>query len=126
MDDEGLIEAAKAARLQAYAPYSNYLVGAAIVCEDGSIHTGANVENSIYGLSVCAERVAIWSAVAEGRRRITKLALVTADGGFPCGACRQVLFEFADPAGCPVLIADLQGNVRRTDVNALLPEGFRL
>ena len=102
MDWEPLIEAAWQTRERAHAPYSKFHVGAALLAEDGSIITGCNVENLSYGLSLCAERVAVGTAVAAGLRKIEAVAVV-ADTGVPvspCGACRQVLAEFGDPLVC--------------------------
>lgn len=94
----GLVEEAKTARERAYAPYSGYQVGAAIEDESGRIHAGCNVENISYGATICAERGAISRMVAEGGREIRRVAVVTADGGAPCGICLQSLLEFApDP-----------------------------
>lgn len=93
-DYRPLIRAARAARARAYAPYSRFSVGAAALTSDGSIYAGANVENASYGLTQCAERVAMQTAVADGRRRIVAVAIVGAAGISPCGACRQVMAEF--------------------------------
>ena len=94
--DDDLLAAARAARGGAYAPYSKFPVGAALRCADGTIVTAANVENASYGLSMCAERVALFAAVAAGHRTFEAIAIVAADGvdASPCGACRQVLNEF--------------------------------
>ena len=121
---KALIEAASQARLSAYAPYSEYLVGAALLTESGRVYTGANVENAAYPNSMCAERVAIYKAVSEGQRQFLGIAVVTANGGTPCGACRQVMAEFNLEMG--VLIATADGNLlQETTVAALLPEAFR-
>ncbi|MEA3337779.1 MAG: cytidine deaminase [Chloroflexota bacterium] len=117
-----LVKRAVEARLSAYAPYSQFAVGAAIQTSAGRIYTGCNVENVSYGLSVCAERVAIWKAVAGGETEFEAIAVVTDNGGSPCGACRQVMAEFAPTM--PVIIADLQGNSRILMVNELLLEAF--
>ena len=117
-----LIAHATQAREQAYAPYSGYAVGAAVLTEDGHIFTGCNVENAVYPLGLCAERVAIFKAVSEGYRTFQAIAVVTSNGGSPCGSCRQVMHEFAPHM--EVLIADGEGHVRRTTVDALLPDSF--
>ena len=126
---EALVAAARAARQSAYAPYSQYLVGAAVRTADGRVFAGCNVENTSYGLSVCAERIAVFGAVAAGAREIVAVAVVTQDGGTPCGACLQVLAEFAPDAGpLPVYLAAAEetGGVRETTLDALLPDAFRL
>jgi cytidine deaminase len=118
-----LIELAQEARLQAYVPYSNYQVGAALVTPSGKFFTGCNVENAAYPTSLCAERVAIFKAVSEGEREFTALAVVTSNGGTPCGSCRQVLAEFG--LDTVVLIADAQGKLHQeTSVAELLPGAF--
>ncbi len=118
-----LVEAAKKARLTAYAPYSKYLVGAALRTKAGKVYLGANVENAAYPTSICAERVAVFKAVTEGERDFDAIAVVTRDGGAPCGSCRQVLAEFALDA--KVLIANEAGEVvKETTVSDLLPEAF--
>lgn len=118
-----LIKAAVEARTKAYAPYSNYLVGSALLTSEGSIIQGSNIENSSYGLTCCAERVAVFKAVSEGITDFVAVAVVTKDGGFPCGACRQVLNEF-NP-NLIVLIGDEKGRlVRETTLSALLPDAF--
>lgn len=114
--------AAAQARERAHAPYSRFQVGAAVRVGSRRVYTGCNVENSSYGLTVCAERVAIWKAVSEGERTFEALAVVSDNGGMPCGACRQVLSEFAEDL--PVLIADLAGNAWLTSLEALLPAAF--
>ncbi len=117
-----LVEAARAARARAYAPYSRYAVGAAVLTRAGRIFTGCNIENATYGATVCAERVALWKAVSEGERDLVAIAVVTENGGSPCGICRQVMAEFGPDMR--VLIADVAGNVRETTVQALLPDRF--
>src|SRR4030067_357958 len=106
-----LVQLALEARKQAYAPYSNYRVGAALVTSTGRFFTGANVENAAYPTSICAERVAVFKAVSEGEREFVALAVVTVNGGTPCGACRQVLAEFG--LGTVVLIADGAGGLEQ-------------
>jgi len=117
-----LTAAAQEARQRAYAPYSGFGVGAALRMADGRIRTGCNIENASYGLTVCAERVAIWGAVAEGDPTPVALAVASQTGAMPCGACRQVLLEFA-PA-LPVLVVDDVGNAWITSVRELLPASF--
>lgn len=118
-----LIRRAEAARQGAYAKYSDYAVGAAVLTEGGNVYTGANVENASYPLSMCAERVAVFKAVTAGERSIRAVAVVTENGGSPCGACRQVLSEFGPEAA--VYMVDGQGVVIvETDVSGLLPHAF--
>ena len=119
-----------ATRTRAYAPYSHYRVGAAVMAEDGSLFGGCNVENASYGLSNCAERTAVFGMVAAGHRRIVAAAVVTAgpEAGSPCGACRQVLAEMCDDAPVHVLAVDERDQVidrRVTTVSELLPGKFR-
>jgi cytidine deaminase len=126
-NEHDLIRAACAARDRSYAPYSGFRVGAALRCADGSIVAGANGENASFGLSICAERAAVARAVAEGRRQFTAIA-ICADGERPtppCGACRQVLCEFA-PQLDVILAGErgADGEVIRTTVAALLPAAF--
>jgi cytidine deaminase len=123
---EAAIRAAIEAREMAYAKYSNFHVGAALLAADGRIFTGCNVENSSYGLTICAERVAVFAAVGAGQRRFELLALAIAGGGTPCGACRQVLFEFAPEL--PILLIDVERPNSITEVNLrdLLPAAFKL
>lgn len=119
---EELIARAALAQEFAYAPYSNYSVGAALLARAGQVYLGTNVENASYSLTVCAERVAVFKAVSAGEREFTALALVTSNGASPCGACRQVLREFAPDL--TIYIADADGNYRQTSVAALLPDSF--
>jgi cytidine deaminase len=123
--DEELIERATAARLSAHAPYSNFEVGAALLASDGRVFTGCNIENSAYGLSMCAERVAIFKAVSEGANEFTKVAVVTDSESLtpPCGCCRQMIWEFASES-TEVILANLTGNVRSFEIKELLPEAF--
>jgi cytidine deaminase len=120
-----LIAAACQVREWAYAPYSHYPVGAAILTDDGRVFTGVNVENASYGLTNCAERTAVFKGVSEGMGRIVAVAVCTENGGSPCGACRQVLSEFAGPEEVPVWLADKEGNARATTLGALLPDSFK-
>lgn len=124
MTPEELISVAIAARERAYCPYSNFAVGAAIETEEGRVYDGCNVENISFGLSVCAERSAACTAVTAGERRWRALAVVTADGSTPCGACRQVLAEFADPT-LPVYLATPDGEYRTLTLGDLCPHPFR-
>jgi cytidine deaminase len=119
-----LVAAARHARTHAYAPYSGFAVGAALLARDGTIWAGANVENSSYGLTICAERSAVVSAVAAGRRHFVALALVAGRGepASPCGACRQVLHEFAP--SLPIRMVSADGNARDVTLAELLPFGF--
>lgn len=117
-----LVNAALTARDRSYAPYSRYRVGSAVLAEDGIIVTGCNVENASYGATICAERVALTRAVAEGKRGFVAIAVATADGGTPCGICRQVMVELGPEMD--VLISDSTGAIRITSVRALLPDSF--
>ena len=121
---QDLIERAVEARKLAYAPYSEYKVGAALLTEQGDIFTGANVENAAYPTTMCAERVAVFKAVTEGQLSFMAIAVVTSNGGTPCGSCRQVLSEFG--LETLVLIADESGQVTmESTVGELLPGAFR-
>jgi cytidine deaminase len=122
MDDNELAVRAAEARERAYAPYSGFKVGAAVLTADGSVFTGCNVENASYGLTVCAERVAVMTAIAAGAKDIVKIAVVTSNSPplAPCGACRQVLVEFAPRA--EVLSISTKGETRRWDAAELLPD----
>ncbi|MCI1985510.1 MAG: cytidine deaminase [Lactobacillus sp.] len=122
---QALIAAAQTARQQAYAPYSHFAVGAAVQAADGRIFTGCNIENASYGLSMCAERNAVFAAVAAGARDVVAVAVIGATNGpiSPCGACRQVLSEFAAPT-TPVYLTNLRGDTTQTTVGALLPGAF--
>lgn len=118
-----LVDLAIEARRRAYAPYSNYQVGAALRTRSGRIFTGVNIENAAYPTTICAERVAIYSAIAQGEREFDVIAVVTSNGGSPCGSCRQVMAEFG--LDTVVLIADTEGQVHeQTTVNSLLPGAF--
>ena len=119
-----LVETARMARQWAYAPYSNYQVGAALLTASGKIYDGVNVENAAYPTSMCAERVAIFKAVSEGERQFVAIAVATKNGGSPCGACRQVISEFG--LDTLVLIADGDGKVvQELPIGELLPGAFR-
>ncbi|HEY8345106.1 MAG TPA: cytidine deaminase [Bacillota bacterium] len=119
-----LLKKAEDALKHAYIPYSNYPVGAAILTESGRIYTGCNIENSSYGATICAERVAACSAVAAGDLSFRALAVVTdsEEPGPPCGICRQFLSEFADDL--PIIMANLKGKIRKGSLRAYLPAAF--
>jgi cytidine deaminase len=118
-----LIEAAQQARRWAYAPYSHYPVGAALLTSSGRVYDGVNVENAAYPTGMCAERVAVFKAVSEGELSFAAIVVVTANGGTPCGACRQVLAEFG--VETEVIIADANGRVvMESSVAELLPGAF--
>jgi cytidine deaminase len=121
---EALIAAARQARENAHAPYSNFRVGAAVRAKSGRIYAGCNVENASYGLTCCAERVAIFKAVSEGERGFDAVAVVTDADTLtpPCGACRQIIWEFCGDV--PVILADLAGNSERMSAGELLPRAF--
>jgi len=120
---ENLIKLAAEAREKAYAPYSHFRVGAALLGKSGRVYTGCNVENASYGLTVCAERVALFRAVAEGEREFEAIAIVTEKGVTPCGACRQVLREFGRELR--VIVADIKGKQREYTLAELLPDDFK-
>jgi len=118
-----LVQRAVEARKLAYAPYSNYPVGAALLTRSGRFFSGVNVENAAYPMSLCAERVAIFKAISEGEREFVALAVVTSNGGTPCGACRQVMAEFGQDT--LVLVADSSGRlVHEARLSELLPGAF--
>lgn len=122
MTPQELVAAALQARLRAYAPYSHYLVGAAVLTRDGEVVVGCNVENAAYPATICAERVALTSAVAQGKRDFVAIAVATANGGTPCGSCRQVMAELGPDM--QVYISDSAGSYTVTTVDALLPQSF--
>ncbi|OGC93606.1 MAG: cytidine deaminase [candidate division Zixibacteria bacterium RBG_16_48_11] len=125
MTEKELIKKAKEVRTKAYAPYSKFLVGAALLTEKGKVYTGVNVENASYGLTVCAERVAVFKAVAGGERNFKKIVIVT-DTDKPkslCGACLQVLSEFA--SDLEIICATLKGDKARYRLRELLPKAFK-
>ena len=118
-----LIERAIVAREKTYSPYSHFGVGAALVCEDGSIYEGCNIENASYGLTNCAERTAIFKAVSEGHIKFKALAVVADTEGpcAPCGACRQVMVEFKIPL---IIMGNLMGDIKIVSMEELLPFSF--
>lgn len=123
-DIEKLIAIARAARRRAYAPYSRYAVGAAVLAKSGKVYAGCNVENAAYPSGLCAERVAIFKAVSEGERELVALVVVTANLGSPCGACRQVFSEFADDDAI-VVLASVRGKRRAMyRMREILPDRF--
>lgn len=125
-DRKRLIDAALAAREQAYAPYSKFYVGAAVLAASGRIHIGCNVENASYGLTICAERVALVGAVSSGDLKFVGMAVATAGGASPCGACRQFAAEFRSDLPILLVDADRPERVRETSLERLLPEQFCL
>ncbi len=121
-----LIETAKRVRENAYAPYSGYRVGAAILDSSGQIWSGCNVENVSYGLCVCAERTALCKMVSEGQQELIAVAVVTKDGGTPCGMCLQSLLEFTkDPTRVDVITVSEQSNQVHYKLSDLIPHGFQ-
>ena len=120
---EKLVQAAIDVRQWAYAPYSEYRVGAALLADSGEIYDGVNVENAAYPTGTCAERAAIFTAVSQGERQFSAIAVVSSNGGAPCGACRQVLAEFG--LDTIVFVADDRGRIQQeTTVKELLPGAF--
>ena len=119
-----LIEAATRARLQSVAPFSEFLVGAAVRTENGKVYIGCNIESASYGLTVCAERVAIWKALSEGERNFTELAVVADTESLtpPCGTCRQIIWEFCKNA--TIVLANLRGQSETVFIRELLPRAF--
>ena len=125
MMKQELLNAALSVRERAYAPYSKFLVGAAVLAKSGKIYTGCNIENASYGLTVCAERNALFSAVGAGEREFTALCVVgdTEAPISPCGACRQVMAEFKVPR---IILANLKDDIKEYTLEELLPYGFSL
>ena len=123
-DGKELIEAATRVRENAYAPFSKFQVGAALETDDGQIIVGSNVESASYGLTVCAERVAVWNAISQGKRKIKRIAVVadTEDLTPPCGVCRQIIWEFG--GDIPVIFANLHGKSETVQMKDLLPRAF--
>lgn len=124
MENEELIKAAAAVRENAYAPFSSFRVGSAIETDDGEVIAGCNVESASYGLTVCAERVAIWKAISQGKRKIRRIAVVadTEELTPPCGVCRQIIWEFG--GDIPVVLANLKGKTETVMMKDLLPRAF--
>jgi len=125
MTPEKLIEQAKKAREHSYSPYSEFPVGAALLTKSGKVYTGTNIENGVNGLSICAERVALFKAISEGEREFTAIAVVCGESYCrPCGSCRQTLYEHA--SGLNVIMAGKDGDYQIKRLNALLPDAFGL
>ena len=122
MTPEKLIQHAIKAQERAVAPYSNYLVGAAILTDSKTVILGCNVESKAYPTTLCAERVAIFSAISQGFTNFTALALITKDGASPCGSCRQIIHEYA--TGIPIYIANESGEYTTRNISELLPFPF--
>jgi cytidine deaminase len=124
MNPEELIARAVIVRENACAGYSHYKVGAALLASSGKVYTGCNVENSTYGLTVCAERVALWKALSEGERKFTQIVVVTSgeSPASPCGACRQLLWEYCDDI--EVILANLQGLRKTLRLSDIFPRPF--
>lgn len=124
VDIEALLGAARAARLRAHAPFSNFRVGAALETTEGVVVTGCNIENATYGLTVCAERVALFKGISDGHRRFRRIAVVadTEEPTPPCGACRQLLWEFG--GDLEVLLGNLSGHKATFHLASLLPHPF--
>lgn len=129
MTDRELVRAAQEARAYAYAPYSGFRVGAALLTEDGTVYSGCNIENAAYSPSNCAERTAIFKAVSEGQRNFRGIAIVGGTEGClqmcpPCGVCRQVMMEFCNPQSFYILLGTDDGQIQRYTLGQLLPQGF--
>ena len=131
MDNKELIEKAIKARENSYCPYSNYAVGAALLCRNGKVFTGCNVENAAFTPGNCAERTAIFKAVSEGERSFEKIAIVGGRKGeeisgfaHPCGVCRQVMAEFVNPETFSIVVAENAGSFKEYTLKELLPESF--
>lgn len=122
--EEELIKAATDARENAFAPYSNFKVGAAVETENGDIYTGCNVESASYGLTVCGERVAIWKGISRGVTKFGRIAVVvdTEELTPPCGVCRQIIWEFCGDV--PVILSNLEGKTETIQMSELLPRAF--
>ena len=123
-DPTALIDAARQARAQSVSPYSKFAVGAALLTQDGDLITGANVESASYGLSCCAERVALFKALTEGHRHFAALAVASPGGAAPCGACRQLIAEFAAEAQLFIVDSNLEECPLPTTITTLLPLSF--
>ncbi len=122
MNREKLIQLAKKMREKSYAPFSKYTVGASVETEDGTIIGGCNIESASYGLTCCAERVALYNAVSKGYSTFKAMAVASENGGFPCGACRQVIWELCEDI--PILVIDSENKINETSSQTLLPDAF--
>ena len=127
MDEKNLIERAKSAMAYAYTPYSGFRVGAALLCKDGTIYTGCNIENAAYGPTNCAERTAFFKAVSEGQREFTAIAVISDSDTYtaPCGVCRQVMSEFCGP-DFQILMCNSKEEYKMISLEELLPFAFSL
>ena len=126
MTEIELLDEARHAMLNAYAPYSNFCVGAALLADDGTVYTGCNIENASYGAAICAERVAIAGCISDKKRHIRRIAICSTSGDetFPCGICRQFLYEFAPEL--EIILGEDEEHLQVYTLKELLPEGFRL
>lgn len=131
MEEKKLAALALEARRRAYTPYSGFQVGAALLCKDGAVYTGCNIENAAFGPTVCAERTAFFKAVSEGKREFEAIAIVGGPAGKepeefcpPCGVCRQVMMEFCDPESFRILLGRRDMAIQEYSLKELLPFGF--
>ncbi len=131
MTDRELISSALKARENSYCPYSNFAVGASLITNEGKVYTGANIENSSFGATNCAEKTAFFKAISEGERNFKAIAIVGGTKGnnlkkpcFPCGICRQVMAEFCDPSDFTIIVAVSESDYQKYKLSELLPSGF--
>ena len=131
MESKELVKEAFKARENSYSPYSGFSVGAALLCKNGKVYRGCNMENAAYSPGICAERAAIYKAVSEGDKEFSKIAIVGGPTGgkiekyaFPCGVCRQVMMEFVDPDNFIIVVAISENEYKEYTLKELLPEGF--
>ncbi len=126
MTDQELIQLAHKASENAYSPYSGFAIGAALLSKNGKVYLGCNIENASYGLTICAERVAIFNAISQGEKDFVAMAILTPSEdinlGTPCGACRQVIWEFA--RDIRLILCNYKGDSRITNIKELLPQAF--
>ncbi len=126
MTDNQLLQAARKALQHSYHPYSQFAVGAALLCEDGTVYTGCNIENAAYSATVCAERTAFFKAISDGKRQFTAIAVVgSADPCYPCGVCRQVMAEFCG-GDFRIVLEGENGKIEQHTLSQLLPHSFNL